>query len=263
MDYFVWDVSPILLDLSSIQLRWYGLLTFSSYVVSVMVIAKWILKREGCNLDMLGDLLLYALLGTLIGARLMHCLAYEPHYYLSHPFEILKFWEGGRASHGGLLGIAIALWFIAKKYNVSYLWLFSRMTILALFIAVSVRLGNFFNSEIIGKVTDVPWAVIFARVDMFPRHPVQLYEALSYFILFVLFVILYKKISPALATRLLPGLFLVSINTIRFLLEYTKNKQAVYTWDLPFNTGQMLSLPLIFIGIIWIIWANMITQKIK
>jgi len=261
MDYFIWNINPIALDMGLLKLNWYTIFFIGSFIVGTFIITKWIFNREHRSLEMLEELLLYSLVGTLIGARLMHCLAYSPQYYLSHPLEILMVWKGGLASHGGMLGVMVALWIIAKKHNESYFWLISRMVMPGFIVAFSVRMGNFFNSEILGKFTDVPWAVIFSRIDMQPRHPVQLYEAFSYLILFTLFVILYRKISSAFATRLFPGLFLFSMFTVRFFLEYTKTKQEDYTWDIPFTTGQMLSIPFIFIGLTWIIWA--ITTSIE
>jgi len=254
MDYFIWNVSPVLLELGPLQLRWYGLLFVGSFFAG-MLLAKWIFKREKRNSELLETLLIYALVGTVIGARLMHCLAYEPAYYLSHPIEILMVWKGGLASHGGMLGVMAAFWLFSKKYNESFFWLISRMTIPGLLIAASVRFGNFFNSEILGKVTDMPWAIIFERVDMLPRHPVQLYEAFSYLALLAVFILLYKTLNPVFVTKLFPGLFLGSMFTVRFFLEYTKTKQEAYTLDIPLSTGQLLSLPLIIVGILWMLWA--------
>jgi len=254
MEHFIWNVSPNILELGPIQLRWYGLLFVGSFFLG-LIISKWIFEREGRDPKLLDNLLLYAMAGTVIGARLMHCFAYEPNYYLSHPLEILMVWKGGLASHGGMIGVIVAFYLFAKRYEESFFWLISLMTIPGVLIAAFVRFGNFFNSEILGKPTDVPWAIIFAKVDMLPRHPVQLYEAFSYLVLFALLLILYKKITPLLATKLLPGLFLVSMFTIRFLLEYTKTRQAAYALELPFTTGQMLSIPPIVIGALWVIWA--------
>ena len=254
MDYFTWNASPILLELGPLQLRWYGLLFVGSFFAGLMI-AKWIFRRERRDPQVLDTLLFYALIGTVIGARLMHCFAYEPGYYLSHPLEILMVWKGGLASHGGMLGVIVAFWLFGKRYNESFFWLISRMTMPGLLIAASVRFGNFFNSEILGKVTDVPWAVIFERIDMLPRHPVQLYEAFSYLLILAFFIALYRRVDPSFVTRLFPGLFLTSMFTVRFLLEYTKTKQEAYTLDIPLSTGQMLSLPFILIGIVWILWA--------
>jgi len=254
LDYFVWQADPVLLDLGVLQLRWYGLLFVGSFFLGMMIM-KWIFRREGKDPSIVDDGMVYLLVGAVVGARLMHCFAYEPAFYLAHPLEIFKVWKGGLASHGGLIGVLIASWIFAKKHHLSYLWLLSRVAIPGALVAAFIRLGNFFNSEIVGIPTDKPWAVVFARIDMLPRHPVQLYESLAYFALFILFLLLYLRLKPSLVTRLFPGLFFLLVFTIRFFLEYVKTKQADYTWDLPLSTGQALSLPFIVLGIGWILWA--------
>jgi len=167
----------------------------------------------------------------------------------------LKVWKGGLASHGGLLGVLIALYIFAKRYHESYAWLLSRMTIPGALTSAFVRLGNMFNSEILGTPSDAPWAVVFKRIDLIARHPVQLYESFSYLVLFVILLITYRRVTPAVATKILPGIFLIFLFTARFIWEYFKTRQAAYTTDLPLSTGQMLSIPYILIGIIWIVWA--------
>jgi len=254
MEHFIWNVNPTLLELGPLQLRWYGLLFVGSFFLGLMIMT-WIYKRENKNPEELDNLLIYILIGTVIGARLMHCFAYEPEYYLAHPLEILKVWKGGLASHGGLIGVITALYFFTKRYNTSFLWLMSRLTIPAALAGAFIRLGNLFNSEILGQPTDKPWAIVFERIDMLPRHPVQLYESSAYLLLFFILFFIYKKVSFSFATKLLPGLFFFYIFTARFLLEYSKIPQADYTTSLPFNTGQLLSIPIIILGTIWIIWA--------
>jgi prolipoprotein diacylglyceryl transferase len=254
MDHFIWNVNPNILEFGPVQLRWYGLLFVGSFFLGLMLL-QWVYKREGKDPSVLDNLLIYVMVGAVIGARLMHCFAYEPEFYLSHPLEILKVWKGGLASHGGLLGVLIALYIFSKKYNESYMWLISRIAMPGALTAAFVRFGNLFNSEILGLPTDKPWAIIFPRVDMIPRHPVQLYEAFAYLALLLILVTVYKKVKPSFATKILPGIFLTYMFIVRFLLEYTKTRQADYTTSLPFTTGQMLSIPFIIIGIIWIIWA--------
>ncbi len=255
MEHFIWNINPNILELGSLQLRWYGLFFVGSFFLGIIVILGWIYRREGKDPVVLDNLLLYIMAGAVIGARLVHCLFYEPEFYLSHPLEILYVWKGGLASHGGLIGVLIAMYIFAKKYNESFFWLISRTTIPGTLTAASIRFGNLFNSEILGKPSEVPWAMVFQRVDMIPRHPVQLYEAFSYLIIFVLLISIYLRVTASFATKILPGVFLVTLFTARFLAEYAKTRQAAYTTDLPFSTGQMLSLPFILIGIIWIIWA--------
>jgi len=254
MDHFIWNVNPNIFEFGPVQLRWYGLLFVGSFFLGLMLL-QWVYKREGKDLSVLDNLLIYIMVGAVIGARLMHCFAYEPDFYLSHPLEILKVWKGGLASHGGLLGVLIALYVFSKKYKESYLWLISRVAMPGALTAAFVRFGNLFNSEILGLPTDKPWAIIFPRIDMIPRHPVQLYEAFAYLFLLFILVTVYKKTAPAFATKILPGIFLTYMFIVRFLLEYTKTRQADYITSLPFTTGQMLSVPFIIIGILWIIWA--------
>ncbi|MDQ7047815.1 MAG: prolipoprotein diacylglyceryl transferase [Sulfurovum sp.] len=254
MEHLIWNVNPILLELGPLQLRWYGLLFVGSFFLGLMIFQR-IYIRENKDPIVLDNLLIYVMVGAVIGARLMHCLAYEPEYYLAHPLEILKVWKGGLASHGGLLGVIVALYIFAKRYNESFFWLVSRIAIPGALVGVFIRFGNLFNSEILGLPSDKPWAIIFQRIDMVPRHPVQLYEAFSYLLLFVIMLAIYRKVTPLFATKILPGVFLTYMFIMRFILEYTKTRQADYSTELPFSTGQMLSIPFILVGITWIIWA--------
>ena len=254
MEHFTWNIDPTLLHLGPLQLRWYGLLFVGSFFLGAMIL-NWIYKREGKNPEVVENLLIYLMVGAVIGARLVHCFFYEPEFYLSHPLEILKVWKGGLASHGGLLGVFISMYIFAKNYNESYMWVVSRVAIPGALTAAFVRFGNLFNSEILGKPSDAPWAIVFERIDLIPRHPVQLYEAFAYLTILLILVMLYRKVTPAFATKILPGTFLVLLFTARFFIEYTKTRQAAYTTDIPFSTGQMLSVPYIIIGIVWIIWA--------
>ena len=254
MEHFVWNIDPNIFKYGSLQLRWYGLLFVSSFFIG-MALVKWMFRRENVPTDSLDNLLLAAIAGTVIGARLMHCLAYEPGFYLSHPIEILKVWKGGLASHGGMLGMIIVLYWYARKEHLSYSWLLSRLTIPGMIVAAFVRFGNFFNSEILGLPTDLPWAVVFSRVNPIPRHPVQLYEGFSYLIIFAILLTIYLRTSRDFSARILPGIFAVLLFGTRFVLEYFKTRQADYTTALPFTTGQLLSLPVILVGVVWIIWA--------
>ena len=262
MEHFIWNVNPNILELGPLQLRWYGLLFVGSFFLGLMILTK-IYKREGKDPAVLDAMLIYVMVGAVLGSRLVHCFFYEPDFYLSRPLEILKVWKGGLASHGGLAGVLIALYLFSKRYNTSYMWLLSRVSIPGALTAAFVRFGNLFNSEILGLPSDKPWAIIFARVDMVPRHPVQLYEAFSYLIILGLLIAIYRKVTPAFATKILPGIFLVAVFTARFFLEYTKTRQAAYTTDLPFTTGQMLSIPYIILGILWILWAFKSASKDK
>jgi len=260
MTHFIWDIDPNIFSFGALQLRWYGVLFVGSFFLGLQIL-QWIFKREGKEVLLLDNLLIYVMVGAVIGARLMHCFAYEPDFYLSHPLEILKVWKGGLASHGGMIGVVTALWLFAKKYQLSFWWLLSRVTIPGALTAAFVRFGNLFNSEILGLPSDAPWAIVFARIDMVPRHPVQLYEAFAYLFLVLILVTTYRKVSNRFATKILPGVFLSYMFTVRFLLEYTKTRQADYTTSLPFTTGQMLSMPFIVLGILWIVWALLQRRK--
>jgi prolipoprotein diacylglyceryl transferase len=182
-------------------------------------------------------------------------LFYDPAYYLANPLKILAIWEGGLASHGGNLGVLIALYLYQRKTSDSYLWLVDRVSVAAALGSSFVRIGNFFNSEILGIPTQRAWGVVFARVDQLPRHPVQLYEALCYALVFVLLIIVYKKTYDKPIKGLLFGIFTALVFSIRFVLEFFKTEQAAYSIDLPISTGQMLSIPFALAGIGLIVWS--------
>ncbi|MDQ7083762.1 MAG: prolipoprotein diacylglyceryl transferase [Sulfurovum sp.] len=254
MEHFIWNINPILLELGPLQLRWYGLLFVGSFFLGMMIL-QWMYKREGKNPQDLDNLLIYVMIGAVLGARLMHCLAYEPEFYLANPLEILKVWKGGLASHGGMLGVILAVYVYTKRQNISFIWLLSRLSIAGALTGAFIRFGNFFNSEILGVPSQVPWAIVFTRIDMIPRHPVQLYEAFAYVFLALILLTVYRRVSASYATKILPGIFFSYLFIARFLLEYTKTRQAHYSSDLVFSTGQLLSIPFIILGIVWMIWA--------
>ena len=254
MEHFIWNVDPNILEFGSIQVRWYGLLFVGSFLIGLQIL-HWVYRREKQDDEVLDNLLIYIILGAIVGSRLVHCFFYSPEYYLAHPLQVFAVWKGGLASHGGLAGVLIALYFYTKRYKIDYFWLLARLTIPGALTAAFVRIGNLFNSEILGLPSDVAWAIIFPKVDMIARHPVQLYEAGAYFLILALLIGIYKKVTPEFATKILPGTFLVTLFSARFLIEFTKTRQAAYTTDIAMTTGQMLSLPFVLAGIIWIIWA--------
>ncbi len=253
-EYFVWNIDPILLNLGFLKIRWYGLMFASAFMASFWVM-QWVYKREGKDVEQLDQLLWYMAIGTIVGARLGHCLFYDPAYYLSHPLKILAIWEGGLASHGASIGIILSLYLYTKKYGDNFLWLLDRVAMASMAAASLIRIGNFFNSEIVGLPTQVPWAIIFARVDPQPRHPVQLYESLSYALIFVLLVWIYRKIGQKNINGLLFGVFAVTAFPVRFVLEFFKTRQASYNHDFWLTTGQMLSIPFFLMGVGFIVWS--------
>jgi len=174
-----WNADPVLLHLGPIEIRWYGALFAAALLVGFWIMGR-IYRREGQDERELDPLSLYAVLGVVIGARLGHVLFYDPGFYFTHPLEILKVWKGGLASHGAGIGLFIALYLFTRRYPThSYLWLLDRLTLPAALGGAFIRLGNFFNSEILGKPTGADWGIIFERVDSIPRNPVQLYESLG------------------------------------------------------------------------------------
>ena len=254
MDYFVWDVDPLFFSWGFLKVRWYGLMFASAFIFSYLLM-QWIYRTEGKKVEEVDDLLWYIAVGTIVGARLGHCLFYSPEYYLANPVKILAIWEGGLASHGGILGIIIGLYFYQRKRKESYGWYLDRAAVVCALGACFVRLGNFFNSEIVGVQTTVPWAIIFKRVDFSPRHPVQLYEMFSYVLIFLILLTLYKTISKKVRPGVIFATSLVLIFIARFGLEFVKTKQATYTNDLWLSTGQILSIPFILAGTLYIVFA--------
>jgi phosphatidylglycerol---prolipoprotein diacylglyceryl transferase len=247
MTTFTWNISPVLLDFGSVQVRWYGLLFASGFLLGLQIMKK-IYTLEAKDVQHLDTLMIYLVLGTVIGARLGHCLFYEPQYYLSNPLKILAVWQGGLASHGGGIGSLISLFLFTRKTETPFLWFLDRLCIPAALAGSLIRIGNFFNSEIIGTPVNLPWAVIFERIDPLPRHPVQIYEAISYFLIFVFLFFFYQKFRERFNPGILSGVLFVSVFTSRFFLEFVKTKQAVYSLGIPLNTGQLLSIPFIIAG---------------
>ena len=251
--FIEWSVSPEIFHLGPISVRWYGLL-FASAFVAGYAILTWVFKKEGKPQEDLEQLAVYMIFGTVIGARLGHCLFYNPGFYLSHPIEILKVWEGGLASHGAAIGILIALYlFSKKKKSYTMLWTLDRVVIVVALGGSFIRLGNLFNSEIIGKPADVPWAFIFTSVDNVPRHPTQIYESLAYLIVFLILIFIYAKGIEKNRSGLLFGLFLVLVFTFRFFVEFLKEDQSSFEAGMVLNMGQLLSIPFIIAGFIFII----------
>lgn len=192
-------------------------------------------------------------LGAVVGARLGHCLFYDPAYYFANPLEIMKIWEGGLASHGGTVGMIIAIYTYARQTDgINFIWLLDRMTIPVALGSFFIRIGNFFNSEIIGIPTTVPWAIVFSRVDNLPRHPAQLYEAAVYLFLFILLFSVYKNQGKALKPGLLISLLMFIIFGSRFIIEFIKMPQESFEPWLGLNMGQWLSIPFILLGAIFI-----------
>lgn len=252
MQYFIWNIDPVALSLGPLQIRWYGLLFASAFMVSYQIM-YWIYRREQKPVEELDRLLWYMAIGTIVGARLGHCLFYDPQYYLSNPLKILAIWEGGLASHGATIGVLISLYLYRLKTQDDYVWLLDRVALSCMLGGSLVRVGNFFNSEILGLPTDVPWAVIFSRVDYLPRHPVQLYEAFAYVGVFFILLAVYLKTAGKPIKGLVSGLFISLVFLARFFLEFFKTRQEYYTLGIGLNTGQLLSIPFFLVGVFFVV----------
>ena len=253
-DHFIWNINPILLEFGFLKIRWYGAMFAAAFVFCYNVV-EWIYRREGKNIEEMDRLLWYTAVGTILGARLGHVLFYDPAFYLAHPGKILAIWEGGLASHGGTLGIVLALYFYTRGTDFSYLWLLDRVAFPCAMGGCFIRLGNFFNSEIVGTVTAAPWGIVFARVDDLPRHPVQLYEAICYALIFFILLAVYKKTYDKPIKGLLFGLLLAMLFAVRIVLEYFKPEQAMYDTGLGLTTGQLLSVPFVLLGCGFVYWS--------
>jgi prolipoprotein diacylglyceryl transferase len=250
---FGWDMDPVALEVGPLAIRWYGILFALAFVAGyhMMVVMS---RAEGRDPAPLERLLTFAVVGTVVGARLGHCLFYEPEWYLAHPWEILKIWEGGLASHGGAVGLVAGVWAARlRDPGVDVGWVLRRLPLPAAVGGACIRLGNFWNSEILGKPATVPWAVVFARVDGVARHPVQLYEAATYLGIGMLLAVLYRR--PWWRERLL-GLFLLLVFGLRMVWETVKMPQAALDATGMWTTGQLLSIPFVLVGLGLVLWPQ-------
>ncbi len=258
---FFWDPSPQIIE--GLPVRWYGLLFAVGFIVAYQVLLN-IFKKENVSVKVLESLTFYMIIATVVGARLGHCLFYEPETYLADPISILYVWEGGLASHGAAVGILAAMGiFLWRNRDISFYWLADRLSIVIAFVAGCVRVGNFVNSEILGSPADLPWSIIFSKVDLIPRHPAQLYEAITYFILFTLLLVLYKKIDTNKFKGLLSGIFLIIMFTARFLIEFVKDVQVDFEHSLTLHLGQFYSIPFVLLGIYLIYYALKNAKKLN
>lgn len=257
-----WHVDPVLIHLGSLSIRWYSLLFISGFILG-WYIFRWFFKREHIPETLLDSLLYTLLIGTIVGARLGHCLFYQPDYYLGSWkgfLEIFMPWKGGLASHGGAIALLLAMWWYArhygKKHHFDYLWIMDHLCIAVAFAGCFIRLGNLFNSEIYGDVTSLPWGFVFElRGETEPKHPTQLYEAVSYLLLGIGLISLYWKKLDKLFRGTFFGLFLTGCFGMRFLIEFIKEPQVGFEEGMSLNMGQLLSIPFVLAGICILIYA--------
>jgi prolipoprotein diacylglyceryl transferase len=265
-----WD-PPLGLDLGIVFIRYYSLMFLIAFGAGFYIMKKIFLK-ENIALELLDKLLVYTILSTLLGARLGHVIFYQPELFLEDPLSVfLPFsfvpeieFTGfrGLASHGAAIGIAIGMYFYSKKViKKPIFWILDRITIPVAFGAVFVRIGNFLNSEIVGKATQSDFGVVFVQLgENFPRHPAQLYESVCYLVLFGILSLLYWKTKLKEQQGVLFGIFFTLLWTIRFFVEYVKEPQVAERAEWMFNTGQLLSMPMIVIGLAIVFFSN---QKAK
>ena len=262
-----WNVDPVVVWITdSFPLKYYGAF-FACGLLLGFYIVRSIYKKENVSLESLDNLLIYVIVGTVLGARLGHCFFYEASYFFQHPIEILlpiQKIEGvykfvgfkGLASHGGTIGVLIAILLYCKKHKVKLLWILDRIAIAVPITAAFIRFGNFMNSEIYGKPTNGNWGVVFQRDDLIPRHPTQLYEAFSYLLIFVILFFMFKSEKIKQKSGLIFGCFLTLLFFARFIIEFFKENQEVFENNMLINMGQILSIPFILIGLTLIIWKS-------
>lgn len=256
-----WNVDPEIFWITdSFPLKYYGLLFMTGILIAFQV-EKRIYTLENVPVERLDKLFIYVIVGILLGARLGHCFFYEPAYYFQNPIEILlpikKIGESynfigfqGLASHGGTIGVLIALGLYCKKFKTNFLWLLDRIAIVGPIVGAFIRFGNFMNSEIYGKPTNGNWGVVFQRDDLIPRHPTQLYEAFSYLLIFGILMYVYRNKNIKKPNGLIFDLCLVLVFLTRFIIEFFKENQVGFEDSMTINMGQILSIPFIIIGLI-------------
>ena len=269
--YINWDINPEIINIFGFPLKYYGLL-FGFGLLLCMYILKGIFKRENLKDSAHEALFIYGIVGIFVGARLGHCLFYDFEYYSKNLIEIIlpikKSLNGGfkfigfsgLASHGGTIGLIISLFLYSKKYEIKYLKILDLIAIVAPLGATFIRLANLMNSEMIGNPTNMPWAFVFARVDNIPRHPAQLYEAISYLIIFVIVFTIYKTKNIKLGNGFLFGLAITLIFIMRILIEFVKINQVEFEEGMKLNMGQILSIPFIMIGM-YFMGKNLIKKE--
>ena len=262
--YILWNPDLVAFNIGPISVFWYSLCWLLG-LASAYFIVKRLYKEQKIKPELFDPLFIYCFVGILVGMRLGHCLLYDPDYFLSSGKHIVEmilpihFMEDGSwkfigykglASHGGTIGLIIALWLYVRRTKINIWRVLDNVAIATPLTACFIRLGNLMNSEIIGKATDVPWAFIFERVDMIPRHPGQLYEAIAYAIFFIIGWYLYRKNPQRVGTGFFFGLCITLIFTARFFIEFTKDIQKEFEASMLLNMGQLLSIPFVIVGLL-------------
>jgi len=246
-----WDVDPEIFRIGPLAVRYYSL----AFVIGFFIADKYVYsitsKKNGWTEKEMSACLFYILAGTFIGARLGHVLFYQPGYYLSNPLEIIQVWKGGLASHGGYAGVLLAMALYVRRFkNITYLGVWDLLAAPGLLIGSLIRIGNLMNSEIIGHYTTVPWAFVFKRVDLIPRHPSQIYESMGYFSISVILYVLYRKFGDTWKKGRILGFAMWLSFLFRMFIESFKENQVRFENEMFLNMGQALSIPFIIIGLV-------------
>lgn len=255
LTYITWDINPDIFTIPFLNhpVRWYGLLFAMAFLISQQIM-YFIYKKEGRPIKEIDTLTIYMVVATIVGARLGHVLFYDPIHYFQNPHKIFMVWEGGLASHGGIIGILIALYLFTRKTGVNYLWILDRLAVVIALTCCMIRLGNLMNSEMIGIPTSLPWGFIFISKDNIPRHPAQLYEAIHYFISFVILFWIWNRQRDKMKNGFLTGWGLIIMFSFRFVDEFFKLDQVQFEEGMILNMGQLLSVPFILTGILLLIF---------
>lgn len=260
--FVYWNMNPEIFRIGGFAVRWYGVLFVSGFILGYWMFTKFC-QKERVDTKMLDPLLFTLLIGTLVGARLGHCFFYQPEYYFGSWkgfLELFQIWKGGLASHGGAMMLVLCMiWFAHKygsKYHVDFMWLVDHLAIAVAFAGAFIRLGNLCNSEIYGDVTSLPWGFIFERRgETEPKHPTQIYESLSYFILGLILVWIYVKRLNKTYRGTFIGIFFIVCFGMRFLIEFIKEPQVEFEESMALDMGQWLSIPFVILGIASLVWA--------
>lgn len=259
LSFITWNPDPVLFHIGNLAVRWYSVLLAVGFFTSYLF-ARRMFRLEGKERMLLESYGIWMVIGVLVGGRLGHCLFYEFDYYIRHPIEIIKPWEGtlgkdavftglsGFSSHGWAIGLIIAIWINSRLKKVSILWALDIAAVTVVLAGAFVRMGNLMNSEIVGSPTELPWAFIFPRIDPLPRHPAQIYESLAYLLTFIFTYryFLNKKHTVPNGTYL--GWVLIGVFVSRFIIEFLKRDQVDAEADMILNLGQWLSIPFILVG---------------
>lgn len=262
-NYIHWNVSPEIFNLGPLSIRWYGLLFASGFLIGYYI-GERMFRSENVNQKWVDTLFFYIIIGTIVGARLGHVFFYGWDYYSQNPGEIIKIWHGGLASHGGAIGIILALLIYSRAVTKRNIWwTIDRIAVPTALVGAFIRTGNLMNSEIYGIQTDLPWGFIFERnSEVVPKHPTQIYEALAYLVAFGILMYLYWRTRAKYKQGLLSGVFFILIFISRFLIEFIKEDQEAFEAGMMFNMGQWLSIPFILLGVFLVYRALKRPEKI-